>query len=234
MQNSQPAGSTNKPNDIYFAVLAVDIVCFRIVNNLLCALLGKVNSTSGFDGMWGFVGGLIKPDETAGQSAERHLLDKACIKEVYKEQLYTFSEVNRDKRGRVVSVAYLALAGKDPQVPALQAKSKIETKWQPVDTIPKLAYDHDEIFKKALQRLQAKIRYSNIAQHLLPEEFTLSEMQRVYEIVLGKSLDKRNFRKKILAANMVKDTELTRKEGVMRPASLYAFTSKEFKIFEIL
>lgn len=225
------ATSQPRPSEMYFAVLAVDVVCFRIIDNRLHVLLGKVTSSSGFDGMWGFIGGLIKPDETAKEAVERHLRDKAGIANVYKEQLYTFSDVNRDKRGRVVSVAYLALAGKDPQD---HSQTKTETKWQPVDTLPKLAYDHDEIFKRAIERLRAKIGYSNIAQHLLPEEFTLSEMQKVYEIVLGKPIDKRNFRKKILAAEMVKETGLTRKEGVMRPAALYEFTSKKFTIFEIM
>jgi 8-oxo-dGTP diphosphatase len=220
-----------QPNELYFAVLAVDIVCFRIINNALCVLVGKVTSASGFDGMWGFVGGLIRPEETADESVERHLRDKSGISDIYKEQLYTFSDINRDKRGRVVSVAYIALAGEDPQD---VNKAKIETKWQPIESLPKLAYDHDEIFKRALHRLQAKIRYSNIAQNLLPEEFTFSDMQKVYEIVLGRKLDKRNFRKKILATDMIKDTKLTRKAGVMRPAVLYKFTSKKFSIFEIM
>jgi len=220
-----------KPEELHFAVLAADAVCFRIIDNQLHVLLGKVKENTGYGGMWAFIGGLVNPTENAHDSVKRHLREKAGIDKIFREQLYTFSDVNRDKRGRVVSVAYLALAGDDVQD---SSKAKIETKWHPISTLPKLAYDHDEIFKKAFERLKGKITYSNIAQHLLPPTFTFSEMQKVYELVLERKLDKRNFRKKIISMGMVKETGETRREGVMRPASLYKFTSEKLMVYDTM
>jgi 8-oxo-dGTP diphosphatase len=212
-----------------FAVLATDILCFRLINNELNLLIGKVQSEA-FPGRWAAIGGLVGTKETAEEAAERLLKDKAGIPKLYKEQLYTFTRVDRDPRGRVVSVAYLGLSGENPQT----GKGSFETKWVPVRSLPDLAYDHDEIVKAALERLRSKLEYTNIAQFLLPEEFTLSELQNVYEVVLGRRLDKRNFRKKILASKLIKDTKRTRKQGVMRPAALFEFTSNKLTIAQIL
>ncbi len=222
-----------KPQEkhLKFAVLAVDAVCFSIIEGKLCVLLGKVVANPFYKNKWAHIGGLIHPDETTDASIERLLKDKAAIEHVFKEQLYTFSEINRDERGRVVAVAYLAL------IPAEHITSdtgNIETKWIPFTDLPSLAYDHTYMAKVALERLQSKIKYTNIAQHLLPDEFTLTQLQQVYEIVLGEQLDKRNFRKKILSTDMLKDTKRTLKKGVMRPAALYTFASKKQKVIEIL
>lgn len=218
-------------NSLKFAVLATDVVCFRIIDRRLSVLLGKVTTVPAFAGKWALIGGLILPNETADQSVERHLSDKAGIVNVFKEQLYTFSDINRDPRGRVVSVAYMALASKNVQN---ISKARIETKWTPADNLPKLAYDHNKIIDYGVERLRAKIKYTNIAQYLLPEEFTLSELQTVYETVTGKRLDKRNFRKKILASGILNDTKLTRKQGVMRPAALYEFSSKKIITIDLI
>jgi 8-oxo-dGTP diphosphatase len=231
-QKKEIAPKAVSPSEIRFAVLSTDIVCFRIIEGKLCVLLGKINAKGNpFEGDWALIGGLIRPDEIADKAAERLLLDKAGVSNVYKEQLYTFSEIDRDPRGRVVSVAYLSLTSDDPQD---LSKAHWETKWTPVDNLPKLAYDHKEILSVGLDRLRSKIRYTTLPQYLLPKEFTLSDLQCIYEIVLGEKLDKRNFRKKILASDILKETGNTRKEGVMRPAALYAFTSKKPKITEIL
>jgi 8-oxo-dGTP diphosphatase len=131
-----------------------------------------------------------------------------------------------------VSVAYLALTGEDPQVNLKGAST--ETKWHAVDSLPTLAYDHNTIIGMAIDRLKGKISYTNIAQFLLPSEFTLSELQNVHELVLGKGLDKRNFRKKILGCNILKETGRTRKQGVMRPAALYEFSSKKLVEVEMI
>lgn len=216
---------SSNPSQHRFAVLATDIVCFRLIDGRLSVLLGKIENVPEYKGMWGVIGGMIVPDETAEQSVERHLKGKAGIKHIFKEQLYTFSSINRDPRGRVVSVAYLALAGSNPQ----EGEGKLETKWQPVDALPKLAYDHGEIVEYAIERLRGKIEYTDIARHIMPAEFTLSELQHAYEVILGRELDKRNFRKKMLADDVLKDTGHTRKLGVMRPAALYAFTSHKKK-----
>lgn len=210
------------PKDIRFAALAIDAVCFRVREGVLELLLGKVNSDSNtYKGQWAHIGGLIRVTETAEQSVNRLLSDKAGIDSIYKEQLYTFSELDRDPRGRVVSVAYIALTD-GVNVQDL-AKARVETIWCPASKLPKLAYDHNEITKVALERLRSKIMYTDIARHLIPKEFTLTDLQKVYESVMGETMDKRNFRKRILSLGMLKDTKRTLKKGVMRPATLYTF-----------
>ena len=212
-----------------FAVISTDIVLFRIIKGRLTLLLGKVQGNPFYPDNWAVIGGLIKPEETAEEAATRLMIDKGGIENFYKEQLYTFSAIDRDPRGRVVSVAYLGIIGEDA---ASIRESGIEIKWAPTDALPKLAYDHNIMAEIALERLRSRIEYTNIAQYFLPDNFTLSDLQKVYEIVLGKGIDKRNFRKKILAGRILKDTKLTRKEGVMRPAVLYTFASKEVKVVE--
>lgn len=208
------------PEDIRFAALAVDVVCFRIMSGQLEVLIGKVNSENIYKGRWAHIGGLIKVFETAEQAGERLLRDKAGITKIYKEQLYTFSAIDRDPRGRVVSVAYIALASGDK---VQDVRSGIATEWRNVNKLPKLAYDHDEITKVAVERLRSKIIYTNIAEYLMPQEFTLSDLQKTYEAVLGEGIDKRNFRKKILSLGILHDTKRTLKKGIMRPAALYSF-----------
>ena len=233
MSSNEPKfqSATHKPSDIKFAVLAIDVVCFRLIDKALWVLLGKVDAHSAFAGKWAVIGGLISPQHTTEESAQSHLKKKAGIRNIYKEQLYTFSEVERDPRGRVVSVAYLALSHKDQRV---SGEGEVETKWFPVDALPALAYDHKKIISYALERLRGRIEYTNIAQHLLPEKFTLSELQNVYEVILDKVLDKRNFRKKILSTNLLKDTKTKQKQGIMRPATLYKFASKKVEVVDMV
>lgn len=209
-------------NELKFAALAVDAVCLRVRDGQLQALLGRVVSESKYQGYWAHVGGLIRVDETAEEAVSRLLRDKAGIKDIFKEQLYTFSAINRDPRGRVVAVAYIALTGAED---VQDIKAGVETKWVPLKGLKGLAYDHDEITKVAIERLRSKIIYTDIAKHLMPKEFTLSDFQKVYEAVLGESMDKRNFRKRVLALGNLRDTKRTMKRGVMRPASLYTFKS---------
>lgn len=211
--------------NIRFAALATDVVCFRVREGMLEILLGKVVSENNkFKGSWAHIGGLILVDETAEQAVDRLLEHKAGIQDIYKEQLYTFSTVDRDPRGRVVSVAYIALTHGDKiQDPE---RALVPTEWRPVSTVSDLAYDHDEITRIALERLRAKIMYTDIACHLMPREFTLSDLQKVYEAVLGERIDKRNFRKRILALGILHDTKRTIKKGVMRPAALYRFKGR--------
>jgi len=210
------------PAHIRFAALAVDVVCFRVREGQLEVLLGKVVSEHNtFQGQWAHIGGLVEVHETAEQAVDRLLNDKAGIPSIYKEQLYTFSSINRDPRGRVVSVAYIALM-RDGETQDI-SRSSVETCWRSVTNLPKLAYDHDEVTAVAIERLESKVQYTNIAQHFMPKTFTLSELQKTYEAVLGEGVDKRNFRKRILAQGVLKDTKRTKKEGVMRPATLYSF-----------
>ncbi len=207
-------------NNIRYAVLATDIVCLRIIDGNLSVLIGKVISSNQYKGMWALIGGLILPTETAEIAAERLLKDKAGIRKIYKEQLYTFSEIDRDPRGRIVSVAYLALAADDPRK---ITNTQIKTRWCTIDELPILGYDHNRILTTAIDRLRSKIIYTSIAKYLLQKEFTLTELQTIYEIVLKQKFDKRNFRKKILSEGILINTNKTKKQGIMRPAVLYSF-----------
>ncbi len=210
------------PQKIRFAALAVDAVCFRVINGELEVLLGKVDSSNKtYKGQWAHIGGLIEVDETAEEAVDRLLTDKAGIKKIYKEQLYTFSTIDRDPRGRVVSVAYIALTN-EGNIQDLQ-KARVETIWKPVVRVGNLAYDHNYITEVAVGRLRAKIVYTDVARYLIAKEFTLSDLQKVYEAVIGEPMDKRNFRKRITALNIIKDTGRTIKKGVMRPAAVYTF-----------
>jgi 8-oxo-dGTP diphosphatase len=154
---------------------------------------------------------------------ERHVRSKSELKKVYTEQLYTFSEIERDERNRVISISYLGLVRPD----VLQEELGEGLRWCPVGKLPRLAYDHDEMYTVAHSRLKGKISYTNIAQYLLPKEFTLSELQEVYELILGKEVDKRNFRKKIIALGMVAETGEVQAGVKNRPAALYRFTSEK-------
>jgi 8-oxo-dGTP diphosphatase len=203
------------------AVIASDIVIFTIQGEQLKALLIKMKKAP-YQNMWAAPGGLVRGSESVEDAARRILLDKTGVKNVYLEQLYTFGDVDRDPFGRVVSVAYFALI----PYAGLSLKTTAEyggVAWFPVENLPKLAYDHSKIVRTAVQRLRSKLEYSNIIYHLMPKEFTLSELQQIYEIILGRSLDKRNFRKKLLSLQIVKKLRKKRKGDAHRPAELYCF-----------
>lgn len=221
---------TLAPKHLPFAVVAVDAVCFRILHGQLNVLLGRVNVVPHYKNKWGLIGGLILASENADEAVKRHLARKAGVHNIYTEQLYAFSSVDRDPRGRVISVAYLCLAPESLE----ETGGEIETLWSPVCDTKGLAYDHDEILTVALERLRARIGYTNIAQHFLPKEFTLTELQTTYEAVLDQPLDKRNFRKKVLETKMIVATDKKKRKGASRPAILHRFSSRQVKNIEIL
>ncbi|MEX0918012.1 MAG: NUDIX domain-containing protein [Candidatus Paceibacterota bacterium] len=209
------------PERLRFAAVAVDAVLFGIHDGTLQVLIDAVHRPPHYTNAEAFIGGLIDVSETAEEAIVRHLKGKAGLQNVYIEQLRTFSELERDKRNRVISVSYLGLVR-----PEVVATYKHKTaRWCAVADLPKLAYDHDAMFQLAFQRLRGKLTYTTIAQFLLPKTFTLTELQDVYEIVLGTAIDKRNFRKKVLALSMVRDTGKTQQGVKNRPAALYTFTS---------
>ena len=215
-----------------FTVVATDVVIFTIQNNQLKVLLMKMKKKP-FLKYWAVPGGLVKPNESVEKGAKRQLYLKTGLKNVYLEQLYTFGKINRDPFGRVVSVVYFAL------IPLDSVKLKSKTKepgvaWFSVKKLPKLAYDHTEVIGTAINRLKSKLGYTNIVYSLLPREFTLSELQNIYEIILDRGLDKRNFRKKILALGVVKQLHKKEKGIPHRPAELYSFLKREPRIVEIL
>lgn len=222
------------PEKIRFAALATDVVLFTISEDKLKTLLMRIDLEPYYKDRWGFPGGLIQPDETALDASKRVLKDKGSInpKDSYLEQLYTFSGVNRDPRNRVVSVAYLGLIAENKRGQSLKDENLW---WSDVSSVPKnLAYDHNKIFEVALDRLRSKIEYTNIAFGLLPKEFTLSELQKTYEIILDQELDKRNFRRKVKDIGLVLETGNERREGANRPAALYSFKERKPEVIEVL
>ncbi|MBI2109222.1 MAG: NUDIX hydrolase [Parcubacteria group bacterium] len=215
-----------------FAVLAVDVVLFTVIDDTLHTLLIKMKKKP-FEGSWALPGGLVKPNEAPNDAAKRILKEKAGISNVYVEQLYTFGKVNRDPFGRVVSVAYIGLVPVSSVRPKT-TKEYEDIAWVPAGELRSFAYDHAEIISTAVTRLQGKLTYTNIISHLLPDTFTLGELQDVYEIILKKKLDKRNFRKKILSLHIITKTKGRTSGGAHRPAALYRFSSKKPEIVEIL
>jgi 8-oxo-dGTP diphosphatase len=204
--------------------VTTDVVIFTIREQKLELLLIK-RSGPPYKGKWALPGGFVNPDEDLERCALRELEEETGISGVYLEQLYTFGKPQRDPRERVISVAYYALAPSGTlQVRAASDAAKVA--WFPFDELPQLAFDHQEIVSVAHQRLAAKLDYSTIVFQFMPEKFTLGELQAVYEIARGEALDKRNFRKWILALDRIEETGETRREGNHRPAKLYRTKSR--------
>jgi len=218
------------PHKLKFAILATDTVLLSVNQGGLRVLLMKVDRPPFSARHWGVPGGLIHPRETADEAARRHLREKAGARFAHIEQLYTFSALDRDPRGRVVSVAYLALTPRT----AVARREGSEVRWFPVEHLPRIAYDHREIIRTAVERLRSKLAYTNIAFGLLAEEFTLGELQRLYETILDRRIDKRNFRKKLFQLKLVVGTKKKKRAGRSRPAELYRFVERKHKVVEIL
>jgi len=209
-------------------LVTVDIVVFTIEDGRLKVLLIQ-RKRDPFKHMWAIPGGFIHMEESLEQAASRHLWDETNIRDIYLKQLAAFGEPNRDPRSRVITVAYYALVSSDRLKPI--AKDNAENiGWFCVTDLPNLAFDHQTIVTKALKGLKDDLESTAIAFQLLPEKFTLTELQRVHELILDKELDKRNFRKKILATDLLRDTQETKMDGYHRPAQLYAFVDKRNSI----
>ena len=201
--------------------VTVDVLLFTIDDGELKLLLIKRTEWP-FENMMALPGGFVKMDESLDEAANRELREESGIKNVYLEQLYTFGAPKRDPRTRVITVTFLALV----------ESGKVDTgMFYPVDSLPKLAFDHNKIVEYGVGRLRNKLMYSNIAFGLLPREFSLTDLQTTYEIVLGKELDKRNFRKKILSVDLLSPTGEQQVRGAHRPAKLYRFRSGEIEFF---
>ena len=199
--------------------VTTDIVIFSIREQKLKLLLVK-RAREPFAGSWALPGGFVGIDEDLEACALRELEEETGVTGVYLEQLHTCGSPTRDPRERVISVAYYSLIPSDRLNvrPASDAKA---VAWFALEDLPAMAFDHADVVTMAHQRLVAKLDYSTIAFQFMPEEFTLSELQTVYEIILGEPLDKRNFRKRVLALERIEKTDRLRRNGNHRPASLY-------------
>jgi 8-oxo-dGTP diphosphatase len=199
--------------------VTTDIAIFTIRQGELKVLLIK-RALAPFRGDWALPGGFVQMDESLEDGARRELREETGVSGVYLEQLYTFGRPDRDPRERVITVAYYALIPSD-RIELRAATDAEGVSWFGMQELPALAFDHADILRMAHARLVAKLDYSTIAFQFMPESFTLSELQAVYELVLGDSIDKRNFRKSILALDLIEPTGEEKREGPHRPAKLY-------------
>lgn len=209
-------------NEIKTHELTIDIVVFTIKDNKLQVLLTKRNKEP-FKGRWAIPGGFIRLSENLDDAATRILKEKTDVENIYLEQLYTFGDPLRYPNARVITCAYFALV-KAEDVEHIFEKDDIgEVSWHDVYNLPEMAFDHKKIIEYSLQRTRERLEYFPISYKLLQDKFTLTELQKTYELILNKSLDKRNFRKKILADTILIETEEFTKIGSKRPAKLYKF-----------
>ena len=200
--------------------VAVLVVILTVDGGRLRVLLVR-RSAQPFKDAWSLPGGLLAPNESLDQAAVRKLDDETGVTDLFLEQLYSFYDL--DGRGSIAA-AYFALV--DARRAHLAQRRAWLPAWHPIDDLPELAFDNGRVIEYALQRLGAKLDYSNVAYSLLPPEFTLSQLQRVYEAILASPLDKRNFRKRMLSLDVIEATGRTATEGRHRPAQLYAFRER--------
>ena len=212
------------------AALTVDCVVFGFDEGDLKVLLIE-RGLEPFKGRWALPGGFVRVDETLDAAARRELQEEAGLTNVFLDQLYTFGSVDRDPRERVVSVAYYALV-KLSEHAAKAATDAANAQWFPVSRVPRLAFDHADILETAIERLKGKVRYQPIGFELLPPKFTLSQLQHLYEAVLGTDLDKRNFRKKVLSFDLLVPLRETQMLGRHRPAQLFRFDAEKYERLE--
>jgi 8-oxo-dGTP diphosphatase len=207
--------------------LTVDCVVFGVAANALEVLLIQ-RQLPPFAHSWALPGGFVRMDETTEQAALRELREETGVRDVYLEQLYTFSDIERDPRGRVVTVAHYALA--KPSEHAIRAATDAENVgWFAIDDLPELAFDHPRIIAAARERLRGKVRYAPVGFELLPPRFTLTQLQRLYELILGTTLDKRNFRKKIASTGLVVETDEWETGVPRRAARLHRFDRDKYR-----
>lgn len=207
--------------------LATDTVVFGFDGEQLRVLLTE-REKEPFKNRWALPGGFVFMDETTEQAAKRLLHEKAGVKHVYIEQLYTFSDLDRDPRERIISVAYYALVNAH-QYELVAGRDTLQSEWFALNNLPKLAFDHSKIIRTAIERLKGKVSYQPIGFELLNEKFTLSQLQAVYEAILETEIDKRNFRKKILGTELLIALEEKEKNVAHKAARFYSFDKKMYK-----
>jgi len=211
--------------------VTADIVIYTIQNNDLKILLVKRGITP-FKDKWAIPGGFVRIHESLEDAAKRELEEETGVKDVYLEQLYSFGDPKRDPRGRVITVAYMTLINSE-KIKLNAATDVSEVRWFSVKKIPQLAFDHKKILDYSLKRLKWKFEYTTVAFSLLPEKFTIGQIQKIYEIIFDKKFDKRNFAKKILSLDILKKEEM-KKNVSHRPPMLYSLKKDIGEIVEIL
>lgn len=209
--------------------LTADVVAVRFSAGVLEVLLIQ-RAGEPFAGSWALPGGFVEMDETVEHAAARELAEETGVSGVEVEQLHTFSEPGRDPRGRTVSVAHLAML-RASEVTVRAGDDASAAAFRPVSEARGLAFDHDAIVAHALERLRFKARYEAFGLELMPAKFTLSELQRLYEVVLGRDLDKRNFRKKLLSRGFLVPLDEFQKGVAHRAARFFRFDRRKYKSY---
>lgn len=211
--------------------LAVDNVLLTIKDKELSVLLLEIGSGP-YTKYFALPGGLVQMGEDLGSAAKRVISSKTGLNDIYIEQLKSFGKPDRDSRGHVVSVAYFSIIADITKLKLSFPDHYRSLSWFPVKSLPSLAFDHLEIIKEAEARVASKLNYSNIASKFLQKEFTLSDLQTVYEIVQDKKQDKRNFRKKVDTLDIIEETGRVQTGTAFRPAKIYQFKSNKLQYFK--
>lgn len=225
-KDKKHAESAASIHDFAKPSVTIDCVVFGYDFKQLKVLLVN-RKKAPYEGTWALPGGFLNVEESFEGCVRRVLATKTGMVDLFMEQLYTFGTVHRDERGRVISVAYFALVNPH-NYQIINGFMNHDTRWFAYDELPKLAFDHAEIIAKAHERLQSKIRYQPIGFELLDDEFTLPELQRLYETILNKTIDRRNFRKKMLELGIIKTTGERREGTPNRQPDIYKFDKARY------
>ncbi|HVD98403.1 MAG TPA: NUDIX domain-containing protein [Cytophagaceae bacterium] len=219
----------NKTHTYSYArpALTVDCVVFGYEEEALKVLLIQRNIEP-FKGGWALPGGFVRVEETLEEAAIRELKEETAVENIYLEQLYSFGALQRDPRERVVTVAYYALV-KLSEHKAQGGTDAADARWFPLEALPKLAFDHKQIIEVAFKRLQAKVRYEPVGFELLPKRFLFSAIEHLYETILQRKIDRRNFRKKMLSMGIIKQLEEQEENVAHRKGHYYSFDKKEYE-----
>jgi 8-oxo-dGTP diphosphatase len=215
-----PLTATNSAGYPSPAGIMADPVVFAPLEGRLCVLL-VLRREQPYRGVWALPGGFMSPNEEPDGTARRKLTEKTGLRSIYLEQLATYASPHRDPRGWLPSVTYLALV----DAAALREDER-DARWHPVDALPPLAFDHEQMIRDGMARLRGKVWYSSIAAPLLPPRFTLAELRRLYEAITGVRYEVSNFRRTVEGSGMIVSTEEIRQGAAGRPARLFAFADR--------
>ncbi|APD06365.1 8-oxo-dGTP diphosphatase [Flavobacteriaceae bacterium UJ101] len=207
-------------------LLAVDCIIFGFDMNSIKLLLFK-RKVEPFKGSWSLIGAFMRKDLTLNKCAKQILLESTGLKDVYLEEIKTYSEIDRDSGERVISVSYFSLIRID-ELKIKEAK-QYDAHWFDLEEIPELIFDHKIMVEDAIEKLRKKARYQPIGFNLLPEKFTIPQLQILYECIHQKSLDMRNFRKKIMSLDILTKTDEKDTSGSKKGAFLYSFNKEKFQ-----
>jgi len=199
------------------------LICIFTIDKGDLKILLMRKKTEPYKGYWILPGNYVRNDETLEDNITDAVYDKTGLLNIYVEQCHTVSALDRDPDNRIIATTFMGLVDSKSAEIMREERPNIETEWFSIDSIPKVGYDHEEIINKIRLALQKKIVNSNVLKSLFPSDFTLPELQRVYEQILGVELDRRNFRKKFISLDLIEDTEEMNLGSSGRPAKLYRF-----------